>query len=191
MAYFQKAFNLVMMNEGGYVDDKDDAGGETYKGISRRYNPTWEGWKEIDILKLKSDFPKGLLNNMLVKDSVNVFYKQRYWDRLLCDEIKYQLLAEELFDTAVNMGVSRSSNFFQQALNLLNRNEKLYPDLVEDGKIGQKTLDALDMLPGKDMEYLLKIINILQGMHYISYMKDSPIQEKYARGWLGRVSIEK
>jgi len=36
---------------------------------------------------------------------------------------------------------------------------------------------------------LLKIMNVLQGMHYISYMNKSPVQEKYARGWFGRVSL--
>ncbi|GAJ23902.1 unnamed protein product, partial [marine sediment metagenome] len=40
-----------------------------------------------------------------------------------------------------------------------------------------------------DLSYLLKVMNILQGMHYIEYMRKSPTQEKYARGWLKRVKI--
>jgi len=191
MADFQVAYNLLMKNEGGYSSDSDDAGGETYKGVSRRYNPTWIGWSEVDKKKSEPNFPKNLESNKELQSMVASFYKQHYWDKLLCDEIDLQPVAEELFDTAVNMGVSRSSKFFQQALNLLNRNQLLYPDLLEDGKIGQKTMDTFEKCKGEDRYYLLKIMNILQGMHYITYMGRSPIQEKYARGWLNRVSIEK
>ena len=34
MAYFGDAFKKLSIKEGGYVNDKDDAGGETYRGIS-------------------------------------------------------------------------------------------------------------------------------------------------------------
>jgi hypothetical protein len=34
-------------------------------------------------------------------------------------------------------------------------------------------------------------MNILQGMHYINYMQKSPIQERFARGWLERVAFIK
>mgnify|MGYP002957326922 CR=1 FL=1 len=39
MANFNEEFKKVILVEGGYVNDPDDAGGETYLGISRRYNP--------------------------------------------------------------------------------------------------------------------------------------------------------
>ena len=35
MANFDEEFNRIIFVEGGYVNDKDDAGGETYLGISR------------------------------------------------------------------------------------------------------------------------------------------------------------
>ncbi|MBW1801582.1 MAG: hypothetical protein JRJ85_12745, partial [Deltaproteobacteria bacterium] len=44
MAKFDEAFEKTTAIEGGYVFDPDDAGGETYKGISRRFNPSWGGW---------------------------------------------------------------------------------------------------------------------------------------------------
>lgn len=51
MANFGDAFKKLSIKEGGYVNDKDDAGGETYRGISRKYNPTWQGWNMIDQYK--------------------------------------------------------------------------------------------------------------------------------------------
>ncbi|KKL21999.1 hypothetical protein LCGC14_2439810, partial [marine sediment metagenome] len=101
-------------------------------------------------------------------------------------------IANEVFDTAVNMGVARSVKFLQSGLNLLNRNQINYPDIVEDGKFGRATMNALNSYSYMDDEsHLLKILNILQGMHYIEYAKKSATQERYMRGWLKRVTVSK
>ena len=125
MSDFNISFNKVMINEGDYSMDLDDIGGETYKGISKRYNPSWGGWKLINKFYTKPNFPKNLNFNTELQSLVRIFYRQHYWEKILCDRIDSQNLADELFDTAVNMGVYRSSLFLQQALNYLNRNEKL------------------------------------------------------------------
>ena len=63
-------------------------------------------------------------------------------------------------------------------------------DLEEDGFVGAKTIKALAKFLQKDNpDYLLKLLNILQGARYVEIMKNNPTQEKYARGWLNRVSI--
>ena len=49
MANFNEEFKKVILVEGGYVNDPDDAGGETYLGISRRYNPNSKIWNIIDL----------------------------------------------------------------------------------------------------------------------------------------------
>ena len=51
MANFNIEFEKLILAEGGYVNDSDDAGGETYLGISRKNNPKWIGWKTIDSIK--------------------------------------------------------------------------------------------------------------------------------------------
>ena len=194
MANFEQAFQITLGHEGGYVFDPDDAGGETYRGVARRYHPNWSGWEIIDQLKQQSDsrrqLNKRLDENRPLQSQIQSFYKQHYWDRFQGDLIASQDLAEELFDTGVNMGVHRAVRFLQEGLNLLNRNQKSFKDILEDGKSGPGTLGALEAYLAKDpAEYLLKIMNILQGMHYIEYMRKSPTQEKYARGWLKRVCI--
>ena len=52
MANFDAAYQKTAAHEGGYVNDPDDAGAETYKGISRRFNPSWIGWAKIDEMKV-------------------------------------------------------------------------------------------------------------------------------------------
>ena len=194
MAKFNEAFEKTAAIEGGYVFDPDDAGGETYKGVSRRFNLSWKGWAKIDEIKRansrKKKFDKVFEQDESLQKEVVLFYKEAYWDKFWGDAIPVQEIAEELFDTGVNMGVRRAVGFLQQGLNLLNRNQKNYNDIFEDGFFGRNTLNGLEAyLKIDDLSYLLKVMNILQGMHYIEYMRKSPTQEKYARGWLKRVKI--
>lgn len=191
MSYFLDAYTTTLHHEGGYVNDPDDRGGETYKGISRIYNPTWNGWSVIDQLKNKSDFPQCLECDNILQDSVKKFYKIKYFDDYRGDEMP-QGLAMEMFDTSVNMGVGRAITFLQTTLNVLNRNQQLYPDMVEDGSYGPTTHKCLNSYLQTDtVDLLCKVMNVLQGNHYINYMKKSPVQEKYARGWFERVDITK
>ncbi|KKK95897.1 hypothetical protein LCGC14_2668180 [marine sediment metagenome] len=192
MALFPEAYEITMGHEGGYSNDSDDVGGETYRGVSRKYHPSWPGWKIIDGAKSTPTFPDCIKYDSELNSIIMLFYKANYWDRFWADQIISQAIANELFDTAVNMGVTRAVKFLQSGLNLLNRNQTNYPDIVEDGKFGRATMNALNSYSYMDDEsHLLKIIIILRGYHYISYMKKSPTQEKYARGWLKRVTISK
>lgn len=50
---FDKALEQVLKDEGGYVNDPIDSGGETFRGVSRNNNPNWRGWKLIDEAKAK------------------------------------------------------------------------------------------------------------------------------------------
>lgn len=192
MADFKPAFNKTLQFEGRYSNDPDDAGGETYKGISRRYHPDWDGWERIDSLKEGPNFPANCEADPDLEEEVKDHYRQFYWNRFLGDEIPEQNIAEELFDTAVNLGVGRAVSFLQQGLNVLNRNETLYADLVVDGSLGPKTLGILKAYLENDRpDILFKIMNVLQGKHYIDYMTQSPVQEKFARGWFSRVEFIK
>ncbi len=191
MANFTQAFNLTSAHEGGYVDDPSDRGGETYRGISRVHHQSWNGWEKIDALKRRAGFPGILDKDRGLQSSVKNFYKKKYWNRFLGDEIEDQQVANELYDTSVNMGVRRAVRFLQNALNLLNRNQRNYADLVIDGWFGQGTLAGLAeylRLDGNSAA-LLKTMNIQQGAHYIEIMQNDASQERYARGWLKRVLI--
>ena len=192
MTKFETAYNLILEYEGGYSNDPVDMGGETYKGIARRYSKTWAGWMLIDSLKSDEHFPAVLINNKVLTQMVMKHYREKYCDVLLLDDVISNELATELFDISVNMGPHRAGKFLQIALNVMNRNEKNYFDLVEDGVVGKKTIDALKIYFTKDThEFLINIINILQGHHYIQFMRKSPEQERFARGWLKRVILMK
>ena len=150
----------------------------------------WEGWATIDSHKSGGDFPDCLDDIDDLQKSVHAFYKEKYWDVNKLDQVDSQAVAEEMFDTGVNMGVGRAAKFLQKSLNYLNRNGKLYNGLEVDGAIGGLSLDALErILDDGDEKVLLTMLNVLQGQHYMNYMDKDPTQEKYARGWFKRVKL--
>ena len=110
MANFKEAFEKVVFNEGGYVNDPDDAGGETYMGISRKAHPNAIIWKHVDKITAKyktaKTITKYLKQNAELTHEVEVIYKSDYWTKLNLDKEKSQRLANQIFDSAVNCGVS-------------------------------------------------------------------------------------
>lgn len=189
MATFNEAFEGTSAHEGGYVNDPVDRGGETYRGIARVHHPEWTGWQRVDALRGKRGFPNSLDRDTGLQQAVAAFYKDAYWDRFQGDALPDQSVANELYDTAVNMGVRRAVRFLQSALNLLNRDQADYADLIVDGWFGDKTLAALDTLLANDCsgEALIKLMNIQQGARYVEIMAGDSRQERFARGWIKRV----
>lgn len=117
MANFEKALELVLKNEGGYVNDPNDNGGETYKGISRRANPQWSGWKIIDGYKKKyKDFKKKLDSDNKLQKCVKSLYRSNYWNPIKGDDLVHQDMAEEMFDAAVNLGITKAIKLAQKTV---------------------------------------------------------------------------
>ncbi len=188
MAEFEQAYALTAAHEGGYVNDPVDRGGETYRGISRVHHPDWSGWTRIDAARRKPGFPRNLASDLALQRAVKRFYKDAYWDRFGGDDIPDQAVANELYDTGVNIGIRRAVRFLQSSLNLLNRNQTLYPDLIVDGWFGGKTLATLKILLHKDSDssVLVRLMNIQQGSRYVEIMAADTTQERFARGWIKR-----
>jgi lysozyme family protein len=195
MANFEIAYENVLTAEGGYVDHPNDRGGETYKGVARNFHPTWKGWEIIDSCKVESAFPRMLEGNAALQEHVHAFYKAEFWDKVKGDSIKQQELAEEMFDTAVNMGVKYGGLFLQKTLNILNNQGKRYPDIGADGAIGPVTLDTLAKFfttvrnEDEGVQLLLFWMNMYQGARYIAIAESNPTQEVFIRGWSKRAGI--
>lgn len=193
MADFNIAYRITKENEGGYHNgggvNSSDLGGETFKGIARRIHPLWPGWFFVDQAKRTSGFPMSALRDELINKMVLEFYKKMFWDVNRLDDLISQPIANELFDTGVNMGTGVASRFLQQGVNYLNRNQKGFRDLVVDGKIGNMTLATVNSLSTLDSKYLFNLLNIMQGARYLEIMDRNPSQEDFIRGWLQRVEI--
>lgn len=187
---FGKALIKTLKYEGGYAFD--DLGGETYRGISRRYHPDWPGWVIIDRLKDDSGKPIAPEADTTLEQSVRFFYESEYWEGIAGDNLLDQSIAEEVFDTSVFMGRGRAAEFLQRGLNALNKNRTLYVDLEVDSYIGPKTIGCLSIyLECQPPSFLLAVVNCLQGAYLFERMAKSPEQEKWVYGWLKRVQLAK
>ena len=204
MADFVKAEVKTGRNEGGFSDDSADAGGETYRGIASAFHPSWQGWAAVRAASAKArgglqrtpredwaQVDAALAGNLVLQGQVSNFYKIEFWDRLGLDGFQVQLLAEVLYDAAVNCGVGKAALWLQQGLNALNEGGTLYPDLLEDGGVGPKTLatavDFQKQWTDRSL-HLTAAVLILRGAHHLARMRERPDQERFARSWLGRVA---
>ena len=186
---FRKAFELVINRyEGKYSNDKDDPGGETYKGIARNMNKDFEGWNIIDSQRERNNFPEILESDSKLQQSVMNFYKMNYWDKFWGDKVG-EITGIELFDQGVNFGTGRAIEHLQRSLNILNNRQKLYMDIKVDGAMGNQTFEVYKNCCSKQGEiFLVKVLNLFQGKYYIELMEKKEVFEKFT-GLLKRVSI--
>lgn len=194
MAEFEIAYAPLKLFEGGYDDDPDDRGGETYAGIARNFFPKWAGWKIIDQIKRSnktfSAISKAAAKDFYLQDLVAAWYKSEWFDALGLGQFP-QILANELFEQAVNLGKAGSGRKVQIICNAYNRGQNgkpLFTDLVVDGAIGPKTLAALKLILANraTAESLVHALNCMQGSHYLELAAKKASQRKYTAGWMKR-----
>lgn len=190
MANFKPILDKTLRFEGLYSRHPSDPGGETYRGISRRYHGTWDGWKIIDEYKTKSGFPNDLEQDEKLKSEVEDFYLKNFWNKIWGFKISSERVAAQLFDTAVNIGIHRAVKILQESLNALNRQEHIYPDIKSDGMFGSITLASLEaFLHSGNASYLTTAMKILRGCYYMNRIKQATGQEIFLRGWLNRLEM--
>lgn len=162
MADFVKAFDKMIVNEGGYVlhTVQGDTGGMTYAGIARNMNPQWSGWKAIDS------------GSMPDASEVRAFYKPLYWDAFKGDAVSSQKIAESIFDFGVNAGTGVSVKLAQEAAGAL-----------PDGAVGSKTRDAWNTI---EERVFLERFALLKLKRYAAICNANRSQSKFLLGWLNR-----
>lgn len=95
MSAFDVAINRLLGNEGGYVNDPNDPGGETNWGISKRSYPS------IDIADL-------------TRDQAIAIYKRDFWNAIHGDDLPPGVSFQAL-DFAVNSGIETAIRALQRA----------------------------------------------------------------------------
>lgn len=190
MALFSKYFDTLLKHEGGFVNDPDDRGGATNKGITlhtwRRYGTDLDGDGDIDPDDLRQ----------LTNRHAEALYKPMYWDKIGGDTIRSQPLAEIIFDHAVNAGASRAVKMLQMLLNTYFGQR-----LAVDGLMGNHTMAALNRANPNTLFTHFKALrqdyyNYLAGNYngpHAAFFNQSlkaapnPNQRKFLNGWLNRV----
>lgn len=143
---FDIALKYTLQFEGGYVNDPDDRGSETNKGITKAV---------YDEYRTKNSLPIQSVKNISDKEVQDIYYKQ-YWLAAGCDKLSDKL-AIVVFDMATNSGVSRAKRYLT-----LTQDPNKYLDLRADffKKIVQNNPSQQKFLKGwlNRVENLRKII---------------------------------
>lgn len=134
MADFKISYAKTAINEGGYTNNPDDSGNWTggKKGVGNLV-----GTKNGVSAPVLSSF---LRRNATIEDMKNIsvdtcmtIYRKEYWNAIHGDEIISQEIADSLYDSAVNFGVSAAVKIFQKSVSV--------PDT---GKMDTLTLNKLN-----------------------------------------------
>ena len=155
---FEKAVDYVLANEGGYVFDKNDPGGETKYGISKNSYPS---------LNIKA----------LSLDEAKKIYYCDYWLKGKFEQISDKNVATQVFDLSVNLGIRPATIVLQRALRAGGIN------VSEDGLIGPETLSGVSVL---EAPILLAAIKAEAAGYYRTLAAQKPALQRYLNGWLNR-----
>ncbi|HET6719640.1 MAG TPA: putative peptidoglycan-binding domain-containing protein, partial [Rhodocyclaceae bacterium] len=159
----------------GYCNDADDLGGETCWGIT--------------VAEARANRYTGEMRH-LPRALAAEIYTRKFWTAPRLGEVALlsEAIADELFDTGVNMGAGKAGEFLQMALNAFNLQGTKYPDVSEDGTIGGQTLAALKAYlywRGSVGEaVMVRAINCLQGARYIEISRTRAANETFVYGWI-------
>lgn len=151
MADFLTAHKRTARYEGGYSNDPQDRGGETYKGIARVFHPKWPGWAIIDAYKARHGAMKRgqVINDPALDQMVLDFYRKTFWNEMRGNDIFDQDMANMIYDDAVNTSVVPAIRKAQTAafgLTGSDQDKRLEAALLgfRYGKMDDRTLDKLN-----------------------------------------------
>lgn len=159
---FPEAFEKLIGHEGGYTDNPKDPG-------------NWTGGKPgAGILKgtkfgiAANTYPSLNIKSLTV-DQARTIYLHYYWNRLQLNSLP-PFVRFDLFDAAVNSGVSRAAKFLQQAAGV-----------KADGVIGIVTIKAANAMDPEQLDSRISGYRLL-------FLADLAVFPSFGKGWVRRVA---
>lgn len=146
----------MLANEGGYVSNPVDPGGETNFGISQRSYP---------LLNIKE----------LTRDEAATIYQRDYWK---FDQLASQRVATKLFDACVNLGPTQAVRLLQVSLGGIQAGP-----VIADGKFGPDTIAHVN---AADEERLVDEFKAHLAKFYADEALQGTGKDGFLLGWLRR-----
>ena len=166
MADVNKLVPHILKFEGGFVNDPDDLGGATNKGVTFKMYKLYRRRKGLSVPSI-ADLKK------LTDEEFEYILKAIYWDSCRGDDIESQSVANAIVDWAWHSGVSTAVKEVQKILGV-----------TADGVIGNVTLAAINSyspLP------LFGQIQQARKVYLNRICNARPANNKFIKGWLRRV----
>lgn len=163
MADFKKAFDFLMDNEGGWSNHKNDRGGATKFGITKRTYSSFLGHEASD----------GEVFCM-TQEIAQAVYMKLFWFAMKLDGVENDAVATAIFDQGVNRGPKTVIKDVQRILGC-----------TQDGVNGPQTTKLIN-----EGEASSLIKNISQGALYAYHKicEKDPTQNVFIKGWTNRAN---
>ena len=158
----------ILEQEGGYVNDPDDRGGATNKGVTiatwraNGYDKNGDGRIDENDIKLIS------------AEDAELIMRKNFWDTWKADQIKSQSIANMLVDWLWASG-RYGITIPQQLLGV-----------KADGIVGAKTLAAVNNYPNQ--RQLFEALKNARKAYINKLIKEDPSQIVFKKGWLNRIN---
>lgn len=160
MANHKTLAPFVRYYEGGFVNDKDDPGGATMRGVTlATFRSIFGKNKTVSDLKNITD------------SQWNTIFKKYYWDKCKADQIDNQSVANMLVDWCWHSGAGNSIPYIQRIVGV-----------KADGIIGNATITAINRY--SNQQSLFSQLKIQRK----TFLKGRKTWWKYGNGWTKRVN---
>jgi lysozyme family protein len=156
---FDTSLAAVLLHEGGYVNDPQDPGGATNRGITQAVYNDWRFDRRLEMQDVK----------LLTPAETSAIYKLLYWNPICGDNLPAGV-DYCTFDFAVNSGVNRASRYLQRAA-----------DVLDDGQIGPVTVAAVGKVPANTL-----IEEVCD--ERLAFLQRLPTFAHFGKGWTARVN---
>lgn len=166
---FNSIIDKNLEHEGGYVNNKNDRGGETKYGITAPFMEDFKyallGGKAVPIKELTVDDAKKMYKAL--------------WDRYNLGYVRDKNVAYVIFDYMINTFYHTAAKRIQEILNTRGAALKV------DGHLGEKSLNAIH---NSDYEWLIDEVLKNRHHHYREQVKDDYTQHEFYAGWMNRLN---
>lgn len=155
---------FILSFEGGFVNNKNDGGSATNKGVTlSTFRMVYGNDKTVSDLKKITD------------EQWMYIFKKFFWDACRADDIMSQSVANMLVDFAYNSGCGNAIRKIQGVVGV-----------KVDGILGKNTLNAInDFDLGQWV--LFDRLKVARISFLNAIVKNKPSQEVFLKGWLRRV----
>ena len=172
---FHKISKIILKHEGGYVNDPNDSGGATNRGIAWK---TWLAYARIDL-----GIEPTLVNlKALTEEQAEIIYRKRYWQPKGFCKIENDRIGLMIYDWTITSG--RAVKRIQELL--INEFKQ---SIKVDGSMGNDTVNAINNI--EDHNKLLERITAIRKDYYrkLAINDDGTFTKnyKFLKGWLNRV----
>lgn len=158
---YDESFAVLMDIEKGYSNRKDDYGGETKYGITKKSYPS------LDI------------KNLTIEKAKDIYYKD-FWLKYHLDKVTSAMVATQLLLIVVNLSPLSSGKVVQNSI------IRLGTKIAQDGIIGMNTISMVNQFPEIIISDSIRIelVNF-----YIGRVTMDVTQKVNFEGWIRRAML--